>query len=425
MAAQSTMPEPLAGIRVIEMTLAIQGPAAGVYLVDMGADVIKVEPPLGDPNRLGRGVDNDLPMGTMSAQFVACNRGKRSVCMDLTTDLARQALHALLATADVFLTNYRQLALDKLGLDEKTLKALYPDLIYASVNGFGPLGPDADKAMLDGAAVARGGLAGMTGYADRTPVLPAAAIGDHAGAMQLALGVMTALLVRERQGIAQRVQTSALGAQLWLQQWEITHASMTGARLNRAGPHHPNIHGPYGIYQTSDGGAIMIAQTMQEEAWDAFCIFADVPELSVDPRWMTPGKRLGQGATHDDSAEVRASLREAFSKKTTARWEEFLRTQPEIIWDRVRQWHEVLDDEQSIANGYVATVDVPNFRPTRVVGNLVTLGCTPGSVKGGPPELGEGNETILAMVGFNASDREIIKSRADAERERVMAALTR
>jgi len=419
------MTEPLAGIRVVEMTLAIQGPAAGVYLTDMGAEVIKVEPPLGDPNRLGRGVDNDLSPGTMSAQFVACNRGKRSVCMDLTTELARQALHALLATADVFLTNYRQLALDRLGLSEAVLKALYPNLIYASVSGFGPVGPDADKAMLDGAAVARGGLAGMTGYADRPPVLPAAAIGDHAGAMQLALGVMTALLVRERQGIAQRVQTSALGAQLWLQQWELTHTSMTGARLNRAGPHHPNIHGPYGIYQTSDGGAIMIAQTMQEDAWDAFCIFAEVPELAVDPRWLTPGRRLGQGATHEDSAEVRNTLRDAFAKKTAAEWEDFLRGQPEIIWDRVRQWHEVLDDEQNIANGYVDTVEVPNFRPTRIVGNLVKLGTTPGSVKGGPPELGEGNDEVLASVGVSTDDRRIIQARTLSERERIMAALNR
>ncbi len=419
------MAEPLAGIRVIEMTLAIQGPAAGIYLGDMGAEVIKVEPPLGDPNRLGRGVDNDLPMGTMSAQFVACNRGKRSVCMDLTTEVARQALHALLATADVFLTNYRQLALDRLGLGESVLKVLYPDLIYASVSGYGPLGPDADKAMLDGAAVARGGLAGMTGYPDRPPVLPAAAIGDHAGAMQLALGVMTALLVRERQGIAQRVQTSALGAQLWLQQWELTHASMTGARLNRVGPHHPNIHGPYGIYQTSDGGAIMIAQTMQEDAWDEFCIFAGTPELAVDPRWITPGKRLGQGATHEDSEQVRATLRDAFARRTTDEWVDFLQGQTEIIWDRVRQWHEVLDDEQNIVNGYVDTIEVPNFRPTRVVGNLVTLGITPGSVKGGPPELGEGNDDVLTGAGVSAEDRRTIRMRADAERERIMAALTR
>jgi len=417
------MSEPLTGIRVVEMTIAVQGPAAGVYLGDMGAEVIKVEPPLGDASRYGRGVGNETPAGTQGPQFVACNRGKRSVCMDLTTELGRQALHALLAGADVFFTNYREPALQRMGLGYDDLRARYPNLIYASVNGFGPSGPDADKAMLDGAAVARGGLAGMTGYADRSPVLPAATIGDHAGALHLALGIMTALLARERHGVAQRVQTSALGTQLWLQQWELAHVSMTGARLSPAGGHHPNIRGPYGVYRTADGGAIMLAQTMQQEAWDAFCVFAEVPELAFDPRWSTPGKRLGEGATDDDSLEVRATLSAAFARKSADEWETFLRAQPEIVFERVKRWHEVFDDEQVRANGYVTTVDVPDLGATRLVGNLVSLSATPGSIKGGPPRLGEGNEELLARAGIGADDIRAIEDRATAEREAAFAVL--
>jgi crotonobetainyl-CoA:carnitine CoA-transferase CaiB-like acyl-CoA transferase len=417
------MAEPLTGFRIGEMTIAVQGPAAGVFLADMGAEVIKVEPPLGDPSRYGRGVGNDTPPGTLGPQFVACNRGKRSVCVDLTTELGQRALHALLAEADVFMTNYRASALERLGLGHDALRARYPSLVYASVNGFGPQGPDADKAMLDGAAVARGGLAGMTGYADRPPALPAATIGDHAGAMQLALGVMTALLARERHGIAQRVQTSALGTQLWLQQWELAHVSMTGARLGPAGGHHPNIRGPYGTYVTADGGAIMLAQTMAEGAWDAFCAFADVPELALDPRWASPGKRLGEGATDEDSSEVRDVLAGAFARKTAAEWEAFLRTQPEIIWERVRRWHEVFEDPQIEANGYVAAVDVPGVGPTRLVGNLVTLGATPGSVKGGPPLLGEGNAEVLARAGLASDEIREIEARATAVREAAFALL--
>lgn len=417
------MTEPLTGIRVVEMTIAVQGPAAGVFLRDMGAEVIKVEPPLGDPSRYGRGVGNETPAGTLGSQFVACNRGKRSVCVDLTTELGMRALHALLADADVFVTNYRDSALERLGLGHDALRARYPNLIYASVNGFGPKGPDADKAMLDGAAIARGGLAGMTGYPDRPPVLPAATIADHSGAMHLALGVMTALLARERHGAAQRVQTSALGTQLWLQQWELAHVSMTGARLAPAGGHHPNIRGPYGVYRTGDHGAIMLAQTMAEDAWDAFCAFADVPELALDPRWSTPGKRLGEGATDEDSLEVRATLSAAFARKTADEWEAFLRTQPEIIFERVRRWHEVLDDEQVQANDYVATVDVPDLGPTRLVGNLLTLSETPASVKGGPPRLGEGNAELLGGAGLSAEDIRAIEARATAVREAALALL--
>ena len=288
------MPEPLTGVTVVEMTIAVQGPAAGLYLRDMGADVIKVEPPLGDPSRYGRGRDNETPEGTLGPQYVAVNRGKRSVCVDLSTELGLEALHRLLAAADVFLTNFRSPALTKMGLDYESLHARYPELVYAAVNGFGPAGEDADKAMLDGAAVARGGLVNATGHPDRAPSVPGAIIGDTAGAMHLALGVVTALYARAQHGAGgQRVQTSALGTQLWLQQWELTHVAMTGEDLSRDGSHHPNIRGTYGAYTTKDGGAILLAQTMEQDNWDAFCIFADIPELAFDPRLQTPGQRLG------------------------------------------------------------------------------------------------------------------------------------
>ena len=417
------MNEPLSGIRVVDMTLAVQGPAASLYLADMGADVIKVEPPLGDPSRYGRGHDNNTPPGTLGPQFVAVNRGKRSVSIDLSTELGRKAVLALLGTADVFLTNYREPALVKIGLGYDALHARFPRLVYASVNGFGPKGEDADKAMLDGAAVARGGLSHMTGYADDQPLVQGAIVGDTSGAMHLALATMTALFVRERTGVAQRVQTSALGTQLWLQQWELTHTAMTGAKLVRAGAHHPIIKGPYGIYRTRCGGAIMLAQTMQQDAWDAICIFADSPELAMDPCWNTPAKRLGEGVTQQESDAVRASLEIAFARKTAAEWDEFLRTQPEAIWERVRTWNEVLEDEQNIVNDYVVTVDVPGFGPTKTVGNLVTLSSTPGSVKGGPPLLGEHTAEVLGEIGMKESEIEEIRTRAQKVREEMFALL--
>ncbi len=417
------MPEPLEGMTVIEMTIAVQGPAAALYLRDMGAQVIKIEPPVGDGSRYGRGRFNNTPDGTMGAQFVAANRGKRSVCIDLTTDLGMQALHLLLGDADVFLTNYREPALQKMGLGYETLHAQYPQLVYASVNGFGPEGPDADKAMLDGAAVARGGLAGMTGPADRPPSLPGAIIADTAGAMQLALATMTALLARERFGAGQRAQTSALGTQLWLQQWELTQVAMTDAPIARSGSHHPNLKGPYGIYRTADDGAIMLAQTMVSEAWDAFCIFADVPELAFDARLQTAGQRLGEGMTEADSLEIRATLETAFAGKTTDQWREFLGTQPEIIWEKVRSLPEVLVDEQNLANNYLADVQVPGLGTTKTVGNVVRLSETPGSVKGDPPELGEANTEVLASLGFTEAQVNEMTERATTVREEAFALL--
>ena len=415
------MTEPLSGFRVIELALAVQGPAAGLYLRDMGAEVIKVEPPLGDPSRYGRNKNNELPQGTIGAQYVAVNRGKRSVSIDLTTSEGMAAMHALLRDADVFFTNYREPALVKLGLDYESLHAAYPNLVYGSVNGFGPEGEDANKAMLDGAAVARGGLVSVTGHPDNKPCVPGAVVGDTGGAMHLALGIMTALLARERGAGGQRVQTSALGTQLWFQQWELTHVSMTGSELSRSGSHHPNIHGSYGVYETSDGGAILLAQTMDSESWDALCLFAEIPELAIDPRLQTPGQRLGEGLNEDDSQYIRERLEAGFKTKTAAEWDEFLRTLPEVIWERVRTYNEVLEDPQSLRNKYITEVDVPGIGMQRTVGNLVTLSETPGQPKGGPPELGEGNAEVLKGAGLDDALIESVTNRANEVREELFA----
>lgn len=415
------MTEPLSGFRVIELALAVQGPAAGLYLRDMGAEVIKVEPPLGDPSRYGRNKNNELPQGTIGAQYVAVNRGKRSVSIDLTTSEGMAAMHALLRDADVFFTNYREPALVKLGLDYESLHAAYPNLVYGSVNGFGPEGEDANKAMLDGAAVARGGLVSVTGHPDNKPCVPGAVVGDTGGAMHLALGIMTALLARERGAGGQRVQTSALGTQLWFQQWELTHVSMTGSELSRSGSHHPNIHGSYGVYETSDGGAILLAQTMDSESWDALCLFAEIPELAIDPRLQTPGQRLGEGLNEEDSRYIRERLEAGFKTKTAAEWDDFLRTLPEVIWERVRTYNEVLEDPQSLQNNYITEVDVPGIGMQKTVGNLVTLSETPGQPKGGPPELGEGNAEVLKDAGLDEVLIESVTNRANEVREELFA----
>ena len=141
------MPGPLEGLRVVELALAIQGPAAGLYFANMGAEVIKVEPPFGDASRYHRGINNNLPEGALGSQFIAMNKGKRSVTLDIHSELGDSVMHKLLATADVFLTNYRASALTRMNLDLHELTAKYPNLVVGHANGFGPLGKDADKMM--------------------------------------------------------------------------------------------------------------------------------------------------------------------------------------------------------------------------------------------------------------------------------------
>ncbi|MFT4727678.1 MAG: crotonobetainyl-CoA:carnitine CoA-transferase CaiB-like acyl-CoA transferase [Granulosicoccus sp.] len=141
------MPQPLSGYTVIEMGTAIQGPAAGVYLSDMGAEVVKIEPPTGDASRFHRGINNN-PMETPGSMFIAGNRGKRSVCIDVNTETGIEIVRRLIKDADVFMSNYRASFLNRLGLDYETLAETNPSLIYAAVNGFGSFGPDADRPMV-------------------------------------------------------------------------------------------------------------------------------------------------------------------------------------------------------------------------------------------------------------------------------------
>jgi len=395
-----TNQEPLSGITVLEMTLALQGPGAGLYLSDMGADVIKVEPPEGDAARYIRGVKNQSPAEAQSPTFICVNRGKKSVCVDIRTETGREVIDRLLEKADVFLSNYRQPFLKSIGLDYESLSEKHPQLVYAHVSGYGPEGPDKDKSMLDGAAQARGGLVGISGQPGETPTLPGAAIIDMTGAMQLALGVMTGLFARARHGKGQKVSTSGLGATLWLQQWELQQCMISGVPLAASGSHIPSIEGPYGVYDTKDGGAFMFANAQDEESWDALCIFAELFELIGDADWNTAGKRLGASGVGPSPDKVRALLRRGFASRTTAEWIDFMYSQPALIMERVRGHADVITDEQNIANEYIVPMDIPHIGESKVVGNTVRLSKTPGLVKGSAPDLGANTSEVLAQLGF-------------------------
>ncbi len=416
---------PLTGLTVVDMTLAVQGPHAAAYLADMGAEVVKVERPGGELNRYVRGPGFALPPEVMGTQYVAMNRGKRGIVVDSHSDLGREVLHRLIAKADVFVSNYRRDALERMGLGYAELAARNPQLVYARVSGFGPLGPDANKAMLDGAAQARGGLAAISGPADGPPMPPGAAVADHAGSMQLALGIMTALYARERTGRGQEVNTSSLGTMMWLQAWEIAHTGMgDGEPLRRAGPHNPSILCPYGVYETKDGGAFLLAVAMSDHSWDDFWVFVDRPEIVLDQRWSTAAKRIGARGSSDGVEDIRQEMRAAFEAKTTAEWTDFFATQPEIIYEKIQDYEELLVDPQVVANGYLTEVDVPKFGTAQVVTNVVHLSDTPGGgVRRPPPLLGEHTAEVMGELGFDADEVNQVLSSAEGIADAIIAAI--
>jgi len=409
---------PLHGLRVVEMASAIQGPAAGLFFANMGADVVKVEPPLGGGSRRHRGANNSLPREALGSQFIATNKGKRSVSVDIHTELGQAVVHRLLSKADVFISNFRATALERMGLALGTLNDTYPQLVIGHVSGFGPRGADADKAMLDGAAQARGGLASLSGHPNQVPTPPGAAVADHAGAMQLALACVTALVTRDRTGVGQLVQVSSLGAQLWLQLWELQQSAITDQPLSRDGPHLPNVRAPYGVYLSSDGVPVQFVTAMSEESWTAFWLFVDMPEALLMTEWDTRGKRIGAVGSEDNLVEIRELMRLAIGSKTMAELAAFFQAQPEIIWEQVRSHDEVLTDPQNVANDYIMDIDLPIIGKTKTVGSLMSFSRTPTGEPSVPPDLGADTEIIMAELGFGASEIGTLVGETKAQRER-------
>ena len=401
------MAQPLTGIKVVEMGMAIQGPAAGVYLSDMGAEVLKVEPPIGDSSRFHRGVNNDTPPETPGAMFIAGNRGKKSICLDVHSEKGREVLQAMIAEADVFMSNYRPVFLNRLNLDYESLKKCNPNLIYAVVNGFGPFGPDVNRPMVEGAAQARGGVANLCGPGDGLAMMPGATIADGTGAIGFALGIMTALLERERHGTAQSVSTSALGAQIFIQSWEIQQCILTGEPLQRAGSYMPNIRGPYGIYEASDGGMFLFT-LVGDEGWGLLCENGGDPELADDENWNDAFKRMGaMPETQSEEAvlDVRARMQSIFKSKTTAEWRNFFHSRDDCIVEKIQDHSEVLTDPQVLANDYVVPMSFEGIGESMVVGNQVQLSETPAVIKGPPPELGDSTRDVMKSLGY--SDRDV------------------
>ena len=402
----------LDGIKVIEFSIGIQAPQSAMHLAEHGAEVIKIEPPTGETNRHHFGLGSNLPPGSPGSQFIAMNRGKRLMAIDAKSERGREVIFKLLENADVFMSNWREAALERLGLSYDELHKRFPRLIYATVNGFGLKGPDADRAMTDGVAQARGGLPYVTGSPDRPPMLVGAAIADTSGAVQLSVGILTALVARERTGIGQRVSTSSYASQLWLQAWELTHTGITGFVPTRVGSFHPlAAGGGFGCYETADGQAVALVDSLPVETWRKFCDYAGRPEIAEDERWDNPRKRIGLGdPTGKDAGALRPIMIEMMRTHTAEEWEIFF-ADPDFMFQRVFNYAEILEDPQALENGYVTEIDVANVGRIKTIANPITLSETPAEVKLLPTELGMHTEEILLEHGYDWED--IVKINED------------
>ena len=399
------MPGPLDGVRVVEIAQEIQGPYAAMFLSDMGADVIKVEVPgVGDLSRYMR-IELIAPEATKNPgfghYFLAMNRGKRSVTIDLKNPAGKDALWSLLERADVLVTNYRPGVLDRLGFDEAAIETRCPRLVYASGSSWGQLGPWARRPSRDTLAQAAGGLMAKTGFAGTPPQPAGALVADHSAALTLVSGILAALYARERTGRGQRVDASIYGTVLALQPMEINFTSLSGIEPERAGRGHQFLHGVWGAFETRDGWICLAG--VDAARWPAFCTALGIEEIVDDPECADVVQRNYHGR------RVEAVLDATFPKRTTAEWMERL-TAADILATPVAEYRDVLDDPQARANGYITPMDHPELGEIDVVGNPIWMSHTPVSPGGPAPELGQHTEEVLLEAGLDWDDVERLRA---------------
>ena len=382
------MAGPLQDIRVLEAGLLIQGPQAAALLADMGADVIKIElPGVGDHSRHIHVAPDD----PRSAVFEGCNRGKRSIALDLRSEPGAAAFKALAETADVFVSNFKPGTLEEWGLGFEHLAKINPRIICAQGSTFGPLGPDAEREGADLAGQAAGGLISTTGQDADPPTPVGAFIADHIGSLNMVSGILAALHARERTGRGQRIEVSLLGGQIWAQATEYTHFLMTDRVPGRANLGHPLIKAAYGIFPTKDGWIGIIG--VPPQARDDFFVAIGRPALALDERL--------QGVAIDPQAIdwFKGELAAAFRSETTEKWCEALHNAG-VRYAPVRDYREVAQDAGAWENGYFAAVQ-DNGVERRVVGTPIRMSETPLTPGTRAPTLGEHTEDVLRDVGYD------------------------
>lgn len=391
------MPGALDGVTVIEAGLLVQGPQAAALLSDMGAEVIKVElPMIGDQARW-------IPVSAedpRSAYFIGCNRGKKSVTVDLRVPLGVKIFRKMAETADIVVSNFQPGTLDEWGLGYEDLARVNPRLIWAAGSSFGPLGPDSQREGADLAGQAAGGIISTIGRDQDPPSPIGVTIADHTASLNLVSGVLAALYSREHTGKGQRVDVSLLGGQIWAQASEYTHFFLSGEQQGRSNFGHPLLRGLYGIFKTADDWLGLVGIPLK--AREAFFKEIDRAELLEDPRLQTAAM------SHEIYNWMYGVLSEAFRRKTTDEWCDILNTIG-VRYAPVRDYQQVVDDPGAWENGYFAEVDDGTGKMQRVVGNPIRMSRTPLTPGVLPPELGAHTEEVLLGLGFDWDDIETFR----------------
>lgn len=377
---------PLEGIRVLDISQVMAGPFCCMLLADMGADVIKIEPPVtGDSTRHSMGF---RLKGSDSPGFLALNRNKRSICLDLKSEEGRKTLYALVKTADVLVENARPGVSARLGMDYETLRAINPRLIYASISGFGQTGPWSQRPGFDLIAQAVSGILSSNGFPDMEPAKNSIAVADLGAGLFATYGILSAVIGRQSSGVGQYIDASLFEAALSLSIWETTELWGTGKSPVPIGSAN-RMSAPYQAVRASDEWFVIGAAN--QGLWLKLIKVMGLEHLQDDERYSTNAARVqNRVALIEDMAP-------AFLTRTSEEWIEAL-LEAGVPAASILDYGQAVESEQAAARNMVQMIPHPVEGEFRALGFPVKMSGTPQQVRMPPPLLNEHADEILAEL---------------------------
>ncbi|MBV8705424.1 MAG: CoA transferase [Acetobacteraceae bacterium] len=374
---------PLAGLRVLDLTLARAGPTCVRHLADWGADVIRVEPP---PTG-----GEDIAGARHGPDFQNLHRNKRAMHLNLKEPEGHEAFLRLVKTADVVVENMRAQVKHRLKIAYEDLRAVNPRIVYGSISGFGQDGPYGHRAGVDQIAQGMGGLMSITGLPGQGPVRVGIPIADLTAGNLLALGIMVALFDRERTGVGRWVTTSLLESQIFMLDFQASRWLMAKEVAPQAGNDHPTGI-PTGVFPTSDGHINIAASSAR--LWERFCDAIERPDWKARPEWKT---QKGRSA---DRKAINAAIGEVTRTRPAAHWIELFEGAG-IPCGPIYTIDQVFADPQVRHLGMARRMDSPALGATEVVASAINISGVPKDIRTPPPEAGADTDAVLRSIGYD------------------------
>lgn len=388
---------PLSGVRILDLSAIIAGPYSTLLLADLGAEVIKIEKPgTGDG---ARGMPPYFFEGE-SVYFIAFNRNKKSMTLNLTSRRGKRAFFDLVKVSDVVVDNYRPGVVQKLGIDYETLKEVNPRIICCSITGYGSTGPFKDRPAFDIAVQARGGIMSFTGEPGRPPVRMGVPMGDLAGGVYASQGILAALYQREKTGRGQKVDISMLDCQIALLSYRGQYYLSGNEIAQSLGTGHASVH-PSRSFKTKTFDIVLDCNL--QRIFNEFCEMAGIPEMAKDPKFNSRENRF------DNREELYERLEKLFLTRTGDEWLELMEQRIPIA--PINTVDKALADPQIVSRNMVPEIDYGDGKKLRVIGNPIKMSEIETEKFDPAPRMGQDGEKILKeLLHYSPEEIEALKS---------------